>query len=144
MRAKKHSKLLVNCKQCGKEFYTIPSTIKRGKGLYCSRECKYKSMITIVSVKCLICGKEFYAHPSNIERGKGLYCSKRCYTDSKITKTMRHCLVCGKEFDAPPSIIERGGGLYCKEGKVKFYKPDRIMLFKYQDLDHFMQMSAGK
>jgi len=33
---------------------------------------------------------------------------------------------------------------YCKEGKVKFYKPDRIMLFKYQDLDHFMQMSAGK
>lgn len=38
-----------------------------------------------------------------------------------------------------PSTLRK----YCKDGKIKFYKPDRIMLFKYCDLDRFMQKHVG-
>ena len=34
-----------HCLVCGKEFYAKPSIIKRGGGLYCSKECRNISMI---------------------------------------------------------------------------------------------------
>jgi hypothetical protein len=34
--------MIVNCKECGKEFKTIPSRVKDGRGKYCSKECSNK------------------------------------------------------------------------------------------------------
>ena len=33
------------CKECGKEFFTYPSKIRQGRGVYCSRECSNKNTL---------------------------------------------------------------------------------------------------
>lgn len=70
--------MFVKCKICGKEFRTIPSRIKEGRGKYCSPKCYYKSIGETVYCKCKVCGKIFIIPLSAKERGRGKYCSKKC------------------------------------------------------------------
>jgi len=65
-----------NCKFCGKKF--LPTSRKKGEGLYCSKICAYKGR-TIPRNKCLICGK-----PSPRARRK--FCSNPCYQIYRIQK----------------------------------------------------------
>ena len=109
------SKIERICPTCGKVFYTYPSYIKSGKGIYCSRKCKEIVQTTKVEKICPICGKVFYVWPSNINRGRGIYCSNKCYDIGQTTKVERICPACGKVFYTWPSHIKRGWGIYCSK-----------------------------
>jgi len=83
--------IIKKCIVCGKEFYRIPSYVKRGQDKFCSRKCfgiwhsknmrgKDSSRWKGGKVKriCQICGKEFYVISSIIKYGNGRFCSLKC------------------------------------------------------------------
>ncbi len=72
----------VRCKICDKEFYAKPSHLKRGWGLYCSRECQHKSLLKGKFVSCVICKKKTWRIPRDLRksRSKKFFCSKSCQT----------------------------------------------------------------
>ena len=132
------------CPVCGKAFYVIPSVIKIGKGIYCSRECYNIGRNTQVERTCPICGKVFYTMPCKIRDGNGIYCSRECRVISTTTKVERTCPTCGTVFYASPGKIKIGCGIYCSLecsnigrttkvericsvcGKVFYVKPSKI------------------
>jgi hypothetical protein len=136
-KSKKHPNR--KCAECGEMFFTIPSQIKKGWGIFCSRKCagKYRSKNRRgdkstnwrggeVKRICLECKKIFYIKPSEIKKGKGKYCSVKCVNLARSKnyrgennpswkggKIKRTCLHCGKEFEVIPSCVKKGGGKYC-------------------------------
>jgi len=120
------------CQQCGKEFYTPPSNIKRGYGRFCTKKCKgkWQSKYCVgknsagwrygrTKCSCKLCGKEFSVKKSVIKNGGGKFCSKKCYGKwNSINragknspfwaggKLKRLCKNCGKEF-------EKYRGIFC-------------------------------
>lgn len=105
--------MIVNCKQCGKEFKTKPSRIKIGLGKYCSNNCFGLSKANKVKRNCLYCNKEFKTFPSAIKRNGGKYCSRKCHILHRIKKIRLNCLYCEKRFETLPSRIKIGCGKYC-------------------------------
>jgi hypothetical protein len=73
---------IVNCIQCKKEFYVKPFWIKKGKGKYCSLNCKYLGSRKGSYVKCSICQKEVYRKQNKYEHSKSgkFFCGKSCQT----------------------------------------------------------------
>ena len=64
------------CQECDELFHVPPSTVRLGKGKYCSREC-YSSAISQKILRfCDICGDEFFVSPSISSQR---YCSRGCY-----------------------------------------------------------------
>lgn len=78
-KSRKRTKILVNCNQCGKEFYLRPDRISEKMGNFCSKKCISENLKTGISKECLICGKTFYAHKSRLEKNGGKFCSNKCY-----------------------------------------------------------------
>ncbi len=74
-KSRKRTKILVNCNQCGKEFYLRPDRISEKMGNFCSKKCISENLKTGMNKKCLICNKIFYCHKSQIRK----YCSPLCY-----------------------------------------------------------------
>ncbi len=72
----------VKCKICCKEFYAKPSHLKRGYGVYCSRECHHKGLRKGKFVECDTCGKEAWKRPKALKHSKSgkFFCSKSCQT----------------------------------------------------------------
>jgi len=108
------------CETCGKEFFIWPSKIKKGWGIYCSKECRGKAergegspQWNRVKCVCQTCRKEFFVKPSDIKQGRGKYCSNKCKDDAPNKKIKRICKTCGKEFKTYPYNIKRGCGKYC-------------------------------
>jgi predicted XRE-type DNA-binding protein len=66
------------CQICGCSFHVPPSTRKKGKGKFCSREC-YLIDHARLSRLCKSCGIEFAPRPSQTRSGAGLFCSFSCY-----------------------------------------------------------------
>lgn len=69
------------CEICGKEFYAIPSHLKRGWGKYCSKECKDKAQRKGKFVICSYCGKEIYRSLGSLQKEsktKTYFCNKSC------------------------------------------------------------------
>lgn len=64
------------CGVCGKEFEVKKSAVKRGWGLYCSKECANKSLEITHHVQCEQCGKTFIGDKNNWKKQK--YCSPEC------------------------------------------------------------------
>lgn len=63
------------CEECGKNTYISPSMIKRGKGKYCSVECR--SVQSVRKYNCINCSKEFdYSKRGTTKAPK--YCSNKC------------------------------------------------------------------
>jgi len=121
-----------SCRQCGKEFEVYPSTLKAGRGIYCSRECygaarsqrfrgQNQPRFNQIERHCLSCGKSFRATRSLVEKGYGKYCCKKCADAAmkgrgprwKGGPDLHKCLVCGKEFEVNPYQVRRGFGKYC-------------------------------
>lgn len=102
----------VKCQQCGEIFETYPSTLKKGGGKYCSKECYLNSLSGKVEVKCFTCGKSFMVYPSRIKKGWKLYCSKEC-SGKSYRKVIRTCIICGKSFEVRKAIVDKNGGKYC-------------------------------
>ena len=72
---------------CGRVFRVSPSQKSRK---YCSKECYWKSMTTLVF--CKFCGKEI---TERIQR-RNLYCNRECA--GKARRRLKPCKKCGKEF----------------------------------------------
>ena len=76
------------CPICNETFYTYPSNIKLGRGIYCSVRCK--SVAVGMKFKgennqtCAVCGKTFHVRPCRIKNNHGIYCSHECHNKSEI------------------------------------------------------------
>lgn len=70
--------IIVQCDHCGKDFSIKKSALRRGRGKYCSRECR-RNAGSIVK-NCESCGKEFCFKRSHDATGHGRYCSIKCRT----------------------------------------------------------------
>ena len=118
------------CKQCGKEFYVVPSQVKYGGGKFCSSKCFYKwnkgknHCMWKEKIKkiCPICKKNFEVYPS---LKKIRFCSRKCY-EKWYSKTKRGknnanwkpkikctCKNCGKTFYVYPYRVKDGNGIFC-------------------------------
>lgn len=94
--------MIKNCRVCGKEFHIKPSWAKRGRGLYCSRECFYisdayliqrrQTLTTIGTTEtiCAYCGKVFNTSPTKIKNNRGKFCSVYCKRKGCIPKGERN------------------------------------------------------
>lgn len=73
---------LVKCKICNSDFYPRPSHVKRGWGIYCSRDCKHIGAQIKTELNCSICGILISKTPSQIKRSKSTkyFCGKSCQT----------------------------------------------------------------
>lgn len=76
----KKKRIAVKCAVCGKEFFAVPSEIKRG-AKYCSQRCMGIAHTTKQTLTCKYCGKQYEAIPSQIRRNSS-FCSHECYTNS--------------------------------------------------------------
>lgn len=105
-----------NCLICKKEFTTFPCKIKRGRGKYCSKPCKFLGTRRRQYRRCLVCHKEFWAFRSNIKRREVKYCSQRCYQIIKDKRKQQECQMCDKTFLPFSYQTKRGYGKYCSRG----------------------------
>ena len=129
------------CKECGKEFEVVPSRVKKGGGIFCSKKCKDCAFSKSntgennphwkggkIERICEICGKSFSVDPNQIKSGNGKYCSRKCQSiaHSKKPRGEKHpswkggqikrkCGICGKLFSVKQSQIKIGGGKYCSK-----------------------------
>lgn len=86
---KKSPRFKTNCRQCGKEFWTYPSFVKNGEGVFCCNKCKYiwisenyrgeKSKAGFRNAKinkiCKWCNKEIITYKSQ----NRVFCNNNCY-----------------------------------------------------------------
>jgi len=98
------------CNYCGEEFFVSKQRFEKGRGIYCSKECKHE--IGRVNCECNYCGKQFTVGKHNHEEiGVGKYCSKEC--ESKGSRVKCECEYCEKKFTIEKSHYENGRGVYC-------------------------------
>lgn len=111
------------CKYCGKTFFTYPSKVRNGGGVYCSKECRDKVFENSgkesrfsqghipwnkkpkITKICKQCGKKFKVRSCRKDTAK--FCSRECsgkfnskgkdnpHWKGKVTKV---CEQCGKKF----------------------------------------------
>ena len=119
------AKIVKVCPVCGEKFEIYESTLKRGKGIYCSKECQTKGLQKKVKVKCSICDKEIIKSPSQTKENK-LYICSECYSKKKnnLNKT---CPSCGKSFKAKHKRQK-----YCSNecSKKRYKRKNNLYLFK--------------
>lgn len=107
------------CKVCGKEFLAKSYLIKRGFGIFCSRECQHKTYPERVVKNCLNCDNQFSVWPSHAHLAK--FCSKECADDFKRDYVDLVCKNCEKPFKIPRWELNRGRGTFCtRECFIKF------------------------
>jgi len=70
------------CKICNKKFAAKPSHIRKGWGIYCSRNCKIIASRVRSEVTCFICGKNLLKTATQLKRSKSgkYFCNKSCQT----------------------------------------------------------------
>jgi 5-methylcytosine-specific restriction endonuclease McrA len=72
------------CAHCGKSFYLKESSLRRGRGKYCSQQCQRDA--GSVTKTCEVCGKEFKMKRSHDINGNGRYCSIACRSKGYIAR----------------------------------------------------------
>lgn len=108
------------CPYCGKSFYAAESSVKHGRGKFCSRECQYKGQRTAhpVIVNCAVCGTEIRRCPAHIKSEKQ-FCSRECASKGRTLRltapivpkkpaafVLLKCETCGIEFKRSPYKIQ--------------------------------------
>jgi hypothetical protein len=71
------------CPICGANFKACPTDLKRGKGKYCSLNCRSIARRKRSVLVCLQCGKFFEIVNCYIKDGRR-FCSKKCTDDYKL------------------------------------------------------------
>jgi hypothetical protein len=91
---------------CGKKYYVALSVFKKGRGKYCSKECRSEHLGTRLMVKCLNqnCIKLIQLYKCHFDHNIGRYCSKES-KPSKKTGQIIQCGKCGKDFYVTPAQV---------------------------------------
>ncbi len=108
-----------NCTVCGSVFYVSPAHLKRGDGIFCSKECysKYHNILLI----CANCGKNFRRRKSTLINDRQ-FCSIECvgeyYSGSaspfwKGGMKARTCSHCKRKFFVRKYKIGLDLGKFC-------------------------------
>ena len=141
------------CQQCGKEFRTYPSNIKRGNGKFCSRKCHFKYNIGKPSpcrgrhwkqknrkpdkfIKCKICGKEFITHSWWKNRQ---YCGMNCYMKINSERMRKWCLSKIKYKTKEEKRL-----VMLKFGRESYRRHIKTRLFYYRNLSFKRRNAIGK
>ena len=113
------------CPICGKEFETLESILKSGKGKYCSKECQTKGLQKKIEVTCSLCDKTFFKNPSQLNESKNYICPE-CYSERK-NNLKKICPACGKHFKAKHSRQK-----YCSYecSKARYEQKGNLYLFR--------------
>lgn len=69
------------CETCGDTFQEFQSRIERGKGCFCSKECKHRQ--GRIDVECETCGDTIEKPEHRAERYSRHFCSKECYLETR-------------------------------------------------------------
>jgi hypothetical protein len=111
--------MLVNCKNCGKEFNKSPGEVKRTTNHFCSKPCVMQfQMIDKIKIPCKTCGKEFQKQINSEQQ----YCSVICRQNFS-TKITMPCETCGVLISKFPAYFNRVSHHYCSQAcasKTKF------------------------
>lgn len=78
---------------CGAEFYKPPSSIRNGRGKFCSKVCQYANypkQERTGSMAVCVCGTEFYVEPNLKKIGKGKFCSLHCKRANMMRRSGLH------------------------------------------------------
>jgi 5-methylcytosine-specific restriction endonuclease McrA len=124
------------CQNCGKTFRPDPRNIKKGRGIFCSRECfnEYYQKEKPVVTQCQYCGRIFIVFKSRVKRGGGKFCSVECYRkywmENVLTKIISKransvtlkCQYCGKPFKVWKSRLKRYNVKFCSRKCFNQYK----------------------
>ena len=70
------------CKICNTRFYPRPSNVRKGWGIYCSRNCKNIGTRVRHKAFCFICNKELLKTATQLRHSKSgkFFCNKSCQT----------------------------------------------------------------
>lgn len=74
----KVKRLALSCLKCGKTHLKLPCQLKRGRGKFCSKQCKQEHSRTQVAVVCDGCEVQFKKFPCEIKDSEN-FCTKICY-----------------------------------------------------------------
>lgn len=128
------SKVLVSCKECGVDFLSVPSNIKRGNASFCSALCRdnaNKKRIGELSPNwknakfvrtCEVCGTKFEAYQSSVKRGHSRFCSPDCQykglsSENSVLWTGGNvdvaCTECGKSISVKRYKLDTTANLFC-------------------------------
>ena len=114
------------CKQCKKIFYTTPSEVNRGSGLFCSKRCWGNFKIGKKDIEHSI---RMIGHP-NWHKGKN------------AKKTMK-CLICQKSFKYYPTVSQHRK--FCSFKCFYIYRrKNPIKVIKYKRIHKWIQEQLGK
>lgn len=122
------SKIYRVCLQCSKTFSIKPSKLKAGRGIFCSRKCRFpEAALGPVHCVCARCAKAFDVSPSIVKNGGGVFCGDECrlasYTDKRVHRV---CAQCFEIFSVSAFNFKRGGGVFCsKKCRVTKQSADR-------------------
>lgn len=104
------------CENCGNAFEEFQSRIDRGKGRYCSVECRHDD--DRVEVTCYHCGDTVKKPEHRVGRYENEYCSKECHRDYRRTggpaapgweggkEVTKECANCGVDVTRTQSQFE--------------------------------------
>lgn len=125
LRRKLYQQKLLNCKECGKEFYVTKYRLKKEKTKYCSHEChvaNLKNKTNYSTFNCKICNVLFTVPTSHLKKEtKEKACSKECGIKLKQRNARVDliCLNCNCSFNVIKSKKE---SKFCSQKCFKEHK----------------------
>ena len=136
-------KVILTCEYCGKKFTRYPSRLKRkGRGRFCSRECKDNACRKGDFLVCALCNNRFYRSLSEQDVGekKNNFCSKNCYfsfrkihmkdyTYPKIGSVHIHRIVAEAKLGRK---LKKDEIVHHEDGDKQNNSPDNITVLKNQ------------
>jgi len=128
--------LIVNCKQCGKQFSVKPSHVKMGHGKYCSMKCLWQSQRTGRYVICETCGKEVWKMQKALKNSKSkkFFCAKSCQAKwrNKIFVGSKHANWQGGEYTYQRIMAVNKIPAVCASCSIK---DKRVLVIHHMDHD---------
>ena len=112
----KSVRVVVNCRQCGKNISITPAQLKNGEGKYCSYRCVWNHKTTKKQVRCGGCGGFFGKLISQIRRfPRRHFCSKKCEAIGRTTGVWEKCSICKKGVWVTPKRRRMAKRWFCSK-----------------------------
>lgn len=116
------------CKNCGKKFEVSEARVNKGRGHFCSKECKHD--YGRAEATCCVCGKTFKMTKTQFNKNNKKYCSRGCYLKDKTTSVVMYCENCGKEIKVQQRKLTTSKHHYCSRKCSKEITKKKIFCFE--------------